>query len=316
MNILITGASGFIGFHLAKSLLNKRNKIYLTDNFNRGKNDNSFKELIKEPNVYFLKCDLTNKNEFKKFPKNIDYIFHLAAINGTRYFYEIPDQVLRVNTLINLNLLEFLKKNNKTKTIFASSSEVYASTTEFLKNRIPSSEKIEIGIKDISNVRFSYATSKIFGESAFYSYAKVHKIKFSIVRFHNIYGPRMGNEHVIPELIKKIANSSKTLEINGYNNTRSFCYISDAVNSLKIIMNNIDNSIYHVGNDLEEIKILDLAKILSKIMNKKLKFLKLKSPSGSVKRRLPKLKKIYLKGYRPEINLNEGLTKTLEWYSD
>ncbi len=153
MKYLITGASGFIGFHLAKKLSSSnKNKVYLVDNFLRGKKDKDFLEIIKKKNVVFLNLDLTKKISYKKFPKKIDLIYHMAAINGTKNFYNIPDKVLYVNTMINLHILEFLKENNSIKCIFASSSEVYASTTSLLKNRIPSKESIELSIDDISNV--------------------------------------------------------------------------------------------------------------------------------------------------------------------
>ena len=202
MKILITGASGFIGFHLATYLSsNKKNKIILVDNYYRGKKDSNFKELLlNKKNINFINLDLSKENAFLKLPKNINLMFHLAAINGTKNFYQIPYAVLINNTKININILNYLKLNNKTKTIFASSSEVYASTTNLIKNTIPSKEKIPISIDDISNPRYSYAISKIFGEAGFFALQKKYPIKFNIVRFHNIYGPRMGFDHVIPEL--------------------------------------------------------------------------------------------------------------------
>ena len=318
MNILITGASGFIGYALAKKLSSSRNKIYITDNFYRGKYDKHLKELILKKNVYFFKADLTKKNNFKKFPKKIDIIFHLAAINGTKNFYNIPDKVLTVNTLININLLEYLKNNPKIKTIFASSSEVYASTTDLLKNKIPSKENIEISIKDISNIRYSYAISKIFGENAFYSYSKNYNIKFNIIRFHNIYGPRMGIDHVIPELFFRIQDcinkKINKVSLFGSSNTRSFCYIDDAVNALLIVSKKFTNEIIHIGNDKEEIQIFNLCKKILGYMNKDLAIEKKSAPSGSVARRLPDLKKLYSYGYKPKVKLDHGIKKTLDWY--
>ncbi len=314
LNILITGASGFIGFHLSKKLAeNKKNKIYLTDNHFRGKNDKYFKELINKINVFYIKADLSKKKDFAKFPKKIDLIFHLAAINGTDNFYKIPDQVLTKNTLININLFEHIKNKN-IKIIFASSSEVYASTTKLLKNRIPSNENIEISIDDISNVRYSYAISKIFGESLLFSIAKNFKFPFVIVRFHNIYGPRMGNNHVIPELIYRIQKSKKNLSLYGSINTRSFCYVEDAINALIIVSKKINNEIIHIGNDKEEIKILNLSKKILAIMNKNLKIINQPAPAGSVLRRLPNIKKLKSLGYKPIYNLNYGLRETIKWY--
>ena len=314
MSILITGASGFIGFHFASELSKRNKKIFLTDNFYRGSNDVDFKRLIRKKNVFFFKADLTKSNQFKKIPKEISLIYHLAAINGTKNFYNHPDQVLKINTLININLLDFLKNNNNIKTVFASSSEVYASTTELLKNKIPSKENIEISVSDISNVRFSYAISKIFGENAFYSYAKKYKLKFAIVRFHNIFGPRMGYDHVIPELLLKILKQKNKLILNGYKNTRSFCYISDAIDGLKLVSKNLNNSIYNIGNDKNETKIKNLARKMLRMKNKNLELILKESPRGSVKRRLPNIDKIRKIGFKPKINLDEGLKKTILWY--
>lgn len=319
MNILITGAGGFIGFSLASRLSKSKNKIFVTDNFYRGRFDKNFKELISKKNVFFFKADLTKKEDFKKFPKNIDLIFHFAAINGTKNFYNIPDKVLIINTLININLLEYVKNKSKIKIIFASSSEVYASTTDMLKNRVPTKEDIEISIKDIKNVRYSYAISKIFGENAFFSYAANYDIKFNIVRFHNIYGPRMGKDHVIPELYYRVLDNvrkkNKKINLYGTTNTRSFCYIDDAIDALILISKKFKNEIIHIGNDKEEIKIINLCKKILKYLDKDFIIEKKIAPDGSVKRRLPNLNRLYSYGYKPKINLDLGLAKTLDWYS-
>ena len=314
MNILITGASGFIGYHLSRKLSdNKKNKVFLTDNHFRGRNDKNFKNLIKKNNVKYFKADLSEKKEFKKFPKKIDLVFHLAAINGTDNFYKIPEKVLIKNTLININLFEHIK-DKKIKIIYASSSEVYASTTSLLKNKIPSDEKIEISIDDISNVRYSYAISKIFGESLLFSLNKNFKIPFTIIRFHNIYGPRMGDNHVMPELINRIQNSKSKLDLYGSINTRSFCYIDDAVNALIFMTKKIQNQIVHIGNDSEEIKIIDLSKKILKLMNKNLVINKKSAPEGSVLRRLPNITKLKSLGYKPSVSLDHGLKETIKWY--
>ena len=109
-------------------------------------------------------------------------------------------------------------------------------------------------------------------------------------------------------------NKSGKLVLNGSSNTRSFCYIDDAVRALEVVSKKFNNEIINIGNDNEEIKIFDLCKKILKSLIKQNKHFKKQSPHGSVKRRLPDLNKIKLKGYLPKINLNTGLEITLNWY--
>lgn len=314
MKILVTGASGFIGFALSKKIAELGHDLTIVDNFSRGNKDTEFKNLIKKKNVKFLKIDLTSKSDFNKISRDFRVIYHLAAVNGTKNFYEKPNEVLRVNCLSTLNILEHFKNSKNTHHIFSSSSETYAGSIELNPNKIPTKENIELCINDISNVRFSYAASKILGESAYFSYSKKYRLSFNIIRFHNIYGPRMGFDHVIPELVEKIKKSKKTLELKGYKNTRSFCFIDDAVNALLLLLKKPKHKIIHIGNQDNEISILKLSKMILKIMKKNLA-LKLKNaPDGSVKRRCPNTKTLKSLGFKAKFNIEMGLHQTVKWY--
>jgi len=315
---LVTGGAGFIGFHLAKKL-SEEQEVLIADNFERGKKDSEFKKLLENKNISFVKMDLTNSNEFSKLD-SFDFVYHLAAINGTENFYKIPDKVIKVGILGTINMLDWFTEQKKGKFLFSSSSETYAGTMKVLKENfpIPTPEEIPLTIDDPKNPRWSYGAGKIMSEVSIHCYNHLHNFDFSIVRYHNIYGPRMGTEHVIPQFIERIIKKNFPFKIFGGEETRTFCYIDDAVNATKLVMENekANKQTFHIGRSDEEIKIIDLAKKLFSIakVNPEIK-IEL-SPEGSVKRRCPDVSKLSALGYKPEVNLDKGLEKTFKWYSD
>jgi len=207
MKILITGASGFIGSYLSEHCAHKNNEVHLCDNNARGKNDEFINKILNLENTKFIKADLTKKEELEKLDNEYDIIFHLAAINGTENFYKIPYTVMEVAIKSTMLLLEKYK-NKKTKFVFTSSSEVYAGSIQKDPFLIPTNEKVHCTIDDIMNERYSYGGSKLACEILINSFSKQHGLEYQIIRYHNIYGPRMGTKHVIPQFIlraKKIA---------------------------------------------------------------------------------------------------------------
>lgn len=315
MKILVTGGAGFIGFHLLKRLVEDDFDVTICDNLFRGKMDSSLKKLIKKENIDFIKCDMTNKEELDRLERDYDYVYHLAAINGTKYFYTIPNTVLRVNILALLNLLDWIIDTDCKKMVFLSSSEVYAGTPD---KPIPTPEDVKLTISDVKNPRFSYAGSKILGELLCINYAKAFGLDITIIRPHNIYGPRMGYEHVIPQLIMRIIGKENPFKIYGGNQTRAFCYIDDFVNGILLASRSYKtkDSIFNIGNDKEEIAIIDLAKKMFKLFKFNPEIEILEPPAGSTNRRCPDIYKVRkLLGYEPKIDLNYGLKETYEWYS-
>jgi len=203
------------------------------------------------------------------------------------------------------------------KILLASTSETYAGTINKGYATVPTPETVPLMIDDIYNPRYTYAITKILGESAFINYARVHGFKTSIVRYHNIYGPRMGAEHVISEFILRILKRESPFKVYGVDPTRAFCYVSDAVRATIMVMESDKTNleIFNIGNDQEEIKIVDLLQKLLEITDYSPSLEILESPPGSVKRRCPdvaKLEKIL--GFRPHVSLDEGLLKTYSWY--
>ncbi len=321
MKVLITGGAGFIGFHLANYLASQTYNITIIDNFNRGKSDKEFKSLIDKENVIFINGDVTLPETFDGLDKNYDQIYHLAAINGTENFYNIPDKVLKVSVFGTINVLEWFVKCKKGKLLFTSSSETYAGALKLLGNKfpIPTPEEVPLVVDDPKNVRWSYGAGKIIGEVAMYAYAKAYGMKnFSIIRYHNIYGPRMGFEHVIPQFIGRIVKKENPFKIFGGQETRTFCYIEDAVRATQLVMEKqqTNGQTVHIGRSDDEIKIIDMAKKLFEVtgVNPKIKIET--APAGSVMRRCPDTTQLANLGFKAEVSLKDGLKKCYEWYKD
>jgi UDP-glucose 4-epimerase/UDP-glucuronate decarboxylase len=314
--VLVTGGAGFIGCHLTKLLLQKKHDVTICDNLFRGKMDIELKEVLENKYASYVQCDLTERKDLDKLEDNYHQIYHLAAINGTKHFYEMPENVLKVNLLSSINVLERFKDNKSGKMLFSSSSENYAGTYKMGAVEIPTDENVPLCIVDPFNARNSYAASKITGELLFINYARKFKFKMSIVRFHNIYGPRMGFEHVIPEFSMRAAKKEDPFKIYGGEETRAFCFVSDAIEgTYKVMESDKTNAeIVHIGTQ-EEIKINELAKKIIKLANYTPKIAIKDAPVGSVKRRCPNIKKATkLVGYSPKVGIEEGIRKTFEWY--
>ena len=303
---LITGGLGFIGKAIALDLIKKNNSVTIIDNQFRHKNLKDFN--YKNCNVY--KNDIRDKTSLKKIVKKVDTVIHLAAINGTNYFYEQPKLVLDVALKGIINILEVCEDNKIPEFFLASSSEVYYKAPYY-----PADEKVPLVIPDPFNPRYTYAAGKIISEIMLLN-TKFFK-RFVIFRPHNIYGPNMGYNHVIPEIVTKLIKAKKNLVIQGSgNHTRSFCYIDDFVRGFNILLKKGRNkNIYNIGTQ-DEIKILQLIQKLVKISNKKLIIKKTKEKLGSTPKRCPDIKKISKLGFKPKINLDVGLKKTFEWYSN
>ena len=316
--ILITGGAGFIGFHLAKKLADD-NKVIIIDNLARGRMDGDFLKLIKHENVEFIQTDLTDPRVFIKLDTDFDYVYHLAAVIGVRNVIENPDKVLYVNAIATLNLFEYAKQlKNLKKILFSSTSEIYAGTLKHFGIQIPTNEEVPLTLLDVKSERTTYMLSKMYGESICFNYGKKYKIPFTIVRYHNVYGPRMGFMHVIPEMFIKIKNNDK-IEVPSANHTRAMCFVDDAIEMTirACEFDNTNKEIFHIGNQSQEIKIKELVKTIANVLDKDIQISELPETSGSPARRCPDISKIIkLTGYSPVINLKEGIKITFDWYKD
>ena len=310
---LVTGGSGFIGSSICKSLLRQKKKVIIFDNNSR-KIINEFKDIeIKyKKNLKIIKGDIRNKKLLIKSFQNVESVIHLAYINGTETFYKSPELVLDVALKGMINIIECCIEKNVKELFLASSSEVYNQPS-----KIPTDEKIEIKIPDILNPRFSYSGGKIITEVMGINYGRKFFNRVVIFRPHNVFGPNMGKEHVIPQIINKILKikKNKTLKIQGSGNeTRAFIYIDDFVRAFNVLLKRGKHlNIYNIGRN-REIKINSLILDIAKIMGVKINISKSPIKKGSALRRCPNINKIKKLGFKPDKSINYGIENTIKWY--
>lgn len=318
--ILITGGAGFIGYHLSFNLAqDPANHIVLVDNFVRGKLDSDLDDLVARPNIQLISADLTDTASYKQFGNGYDEVYHFAAIIGVQNVLERPQEVIRVNALSCLFMLDWFCQGGGKKIVFSSTSEAYGWTHSFHELPVPTPEAVPLSLTDLGNPRSSYAGSKIFGELAITQYCSVYNKQFAIVRYHNIYGPRMGHEHVIPELYYRILDGEDPLTVYSADHSRAFCYVTDAVTAtIKTMRENAaDGQTLNIGNDKEEIVIADLAKSILDKAGVNAGFKSQTAANDPIVRRCPDINQARkLIGYEPQVTLDEGLDLTLKWYSE
>ena len=316
---LLIGGAGFIGKNIAEYLAKNRDyQITIADNFFRGKMDEDLRVLVKKYNIRIVEEDLTNPEVFKNFETDYDYVYMLASVVGVDYTTSIPNEVIRINTALIFNTLEWLRKTKCRKVLFTSSCECYAGTIEAFGYKIPTPESIPLCIKDISHPRFTYAVTKILGESGFLNYSGVFDFDCTIIRYHNVFGSRMGFKHVIPHLVQRFLNEEDPFKMYGYDQTRAFCFVTNAVEGTVLAMEkDVSNGeIYHIGAT-EEITIEQLIKCTGNLMGFKGGYVKAPTYPGSVSRRCPDISKARRElGYEPKVHWKDGLERTVEWYVD
>ena len=316
--IVVTGAGGFLGRNLSSNLaLDENNEVWAIDNNFRG----SLNLIKNKRNLKQIFCDICDYNKVERLIRDANTVFHLAAINGTKNFYEIPETVLEVGIIGTHNIAKACIKNDVARLVFTSSSEVYQKP-----EHIPTTEEETCRVPEITNPRLSYGGSKITGELIVINYLRKSNTSFTILRPHNVYGPAMGFDHVVPEITKKIFQSSngrrKTgesveikIEGNG-SETRSFIYIDDAIDAIRLVVEKGEkNSIFNIGTD-DERNIKNVAKNICQILGLQLEYETTELRKGSTPRRYPDTNKLRSLEFYPTTIFKKGLKITVDWYWD
>ena len=314
MKILITGGSGFIGSRLVHRWLEEGHEIVVFDNGMRG-HVRRLKDV--EDNISFIQGDVRDFDSVSRAMRGVDAVAHLAYINGTKYFYSKPELILEIALKGLINTVDAAIKHNVPKYWLMSSGEVYQTP-----DVVPTDESVSLKIPNPLNPRYSYGGGKIISELYALNYGRKYFQDVTIVRPHNVYGPDMGWEHVIPQFITRVCDQIKCFpsgdlpfSIQGDGTqTRSFCYIDDFVEGCHLAFTKGDNlGIYHVGT-MEEVDILSLAELIISHFSRTPAFEFLDEPLGQTQRRCPDINKVAHLGYSPKFTLSQGLHPTIDWY--
>jgi nucleoside-diphosphate-sugar epimerase len=290
--ILVTGASGLLGTEFCTQLKDADNYVWAIDNHSRSSTI--------PPCDVWVSQDLNDPRTFETLPTDFDYIYHYGAINGTTNFYKYPNKVLTNNFICDINVFNFASQCEKLKNlVYASSSEIVADDPTS-----PVPENADVLIKNIHNPRWSYRLAKITSEN----FLTNSNLPWLILRYFNVYGKNSKQGHFLGDQINKIQNG--TFSVIGANETRSFCYVSDAISASIHVAQTVSKEVINIGNDAE-VRIGDAVKIIAKHLGyPDAVFEELPSVQGSVANRRPDISKLrkYMPSYNP-ISFDEGVEK-------
>jgi len=313
---LVTRGTGFIGSALVRRMVKDGHRVRILDNNIRG----SVKRLedIKK-DLEFVWADIRDTESVLKAAARINSIVHLAFINGTQFFYDKPELVLDVGVRGMLNVLDACRKNDIGELILASSSEVYQTPPT-----IPTDENVPLSIPDPFNPRYSYAGGKLISELLSINYGRTGFERVMIFRPHNVYGPDMGLEHVLPQFslrMKELShnNPDNTIEfpVKGTGKeTRAFVYIDDFIEGLMLVLEKGKHQeIYNIGT-MEELTIEQVAVEVGRYFGKKVTIKPGVLMKGGTLRRCPDISKLKRLGYSPRIPYQVGFELTVKWYDE
>jgi dTDP-glucose 4,6-dehydratase len=305
MRVVITGGAGFIGSHLVDYYLNRGDELIVIDSLITGREEN-IKTHLNTHALQFLHMDVCDVSDIEG---EVDLILHFASPASPFDYLKYPIETMKTAAFGTYNMLELAKKKNA-KILLASTSEVYGDPEIH-----PQKEDYWGNVNPIGP-RSVYDEGKRFAEAMTISYHRKFGVKTNIVRIFNTYGERMrsGDGRVIPTFVTE-ALKNKPLPIFGDGTqTRSFCYISDMVHGITK-MAQIDHALpVNLGNPLEY-TILELADIVKQLCSSTstLEFVSL--PENDPKKRKPDIQKAQtLLGWKPQVELKQGLQKVIDWF--
>ncbi|RDB35061.1 MAG: NAD-dependent epimerase/dehydratase family protein [Spirobacillus cienkowskii] len=308
MNILITGGAGFIGYHVAYELLMNNNTVYSIDNFLSGQKENILLLQKKFPkNFIFKEIDVLNFNDILSFlgETKIDQIFHLACPASPPIYQRNPLNTLDICYLGSKNMLDLAKLYNA-KILLASTSEVYGDPLVH-----PQSEDYK-GNVNTYGIRACYDEGKRAMETLGFIYLQM-KVDVKIARIFNTYGPRMSSQDgrlLTNFIIQGLKKQDLTVYGDG-EQTRSLCYCTDLINGLIKLMNSNINFPINLGSQFE-LKVIDIAKLVIKLLNSNLKIIFNPLPEDDPKQRMPDISKAkMLLNWSPEVSLEDGISSMI-----
>jgi NAD dependent epimerase/dehydratase len=308
--ILVTGADGFIGSHLTEMLLEKGHKVIALSQYNSF-NNWGWLEGLQHPNLEIISGDVRDSHFCKHITKDIDIIFHLAALIAIPYSYVAPESYVDTNVKGTLNICQAAKENGVKRILVTSTSEVYGTA-----------KYVPIDEKHPKQPQSPYSASKIGADAMAMSFYNAFSLPVVIVRPFNTYGPRQSARAIIPTIISQIANGAKEIKLGDLTPTRDFNFVKDTCRGF-VELASCDAAIGQEVNIASnyEISMRDTLELIAKIMNSDVKFVedeqRLRPANSEVFRLWGDNSKIKaLTGFKPEYDIEAGLRKTIQWFSE
>jgi UDP-glucuronate decarboxylase len=305
--VLVTGGAGFLGSHLCECLLNDGCDVLCVDNFYTGSKRN-IEYLIGNPYFELLRHDIT-------FPLyvEVDEIYNLACPASPIHYQNDPVQTTKVNVHGSINMLG-LAKRIRAKILQASTSEVYGDPA------VHPQPETYLGNVNCIGPRSCYDEGKRCAETLFFDYFRQHKLKIKVARIFNTYGPRMhlNDGRVVSNFIVQALRGKPLTIFGDGTQTRSFCYVDDLIEGLIRLMNTSDDVTGPINlGKPGEFTILELAEKVIELSNSKSEIVFKKLPADDPKQRRPDITQARkILEWEPEIELEEGLKRTIDYFDE
>ncbi|MCD6302469.1 MAG: SDR family oxidoreductase [Anaerolineae bacterium] len=311
MRILITGGAGFIGSHLCDELLKRGHQVLAMDNLITGSLRN-LTHLTRHPAFSFIEHDVTKPIHVEG---PVDAIYHLASLPSPVDYLEMPIKTLKVGALGTYNALG-LAKAKGASLLLASTSEVYGDP------RIHPQPETYWGNVNPIGPRGVYDESKRFAEAITMAYHRTHGLQTRIARIFNTFGPRMrlDDGRVVPNFCRQAIMGNPLTVYDDGSHTRSFCYVSDLVEGLILLMEHGDAMPVNLGNP-HEMSILEFARIIIELTGSSSEITFVMPQDTRTKddpqTRQPDITRAHtLLGWKPKVRLEEGLLRTIAWFRE
>ena len=308
VNVLVTGADGFIGSHLIEMLVAKGYQVKALSQYNSFNNWGWLEDVNCKDKIEILTGDIRDPYYCKHITKGVDVVFHLAALIAIPYSYVAPDSYVDTNIKGTLNICQAAKENGNIQVVHTSTSEVYGTA-----------QYVPIDEKHPTQPQSPYSATKIAADAMAMSFFNTFELPVTIARPFNTYGPRQSARAVIPTIITQIANGEKKIKLGDLTPTRDFNYVEDTCRGF-IALAEEDKSIgetINIGSNFE-ISIGDTLNIIKELMASEVEFItdqqRIRPEKSEVFRLWCDNTKIEnLTGFKPQIDIREGLQRTIDW---
>lgn len=307
--VLVTGADGFIGSHLTELLLEKGYNVKALSYYNSFNNWGWLEDIPEKPNLEIITGDVRDPHFIKESMRDVELVFHLAALIAIPYSYHAPDSYVETNIKGILNVCQAAKEQGGVKVINTSTSEVYGTA-----------EYVPIDEKHPRKPQSPYSATKIGSDAIAMSFHNAFDLPVTTVRPFNTYGPRQSARAIIPSIIIQILNGAKEIKLGDLRPTRDFNYVADVAEGFMKIAES-DNTI---GKEINiasnfEISMEETLKLIKEMLVSEVKI------SGDQIRKRPAKSEVFrlcgdntlikqLTGWEPGYDLREGLMETIEWF--